>query len=216
MEIIKELVRNFSCYVNQRISEFKALGENGSVLFNFNPFIDLKVYSTLRLELAFCISVASSKALNGLIFQSSIMEWELVDGEVVERVLKGSGVRFYSRKAEYITRSIQKFNLISNAVLDRDVYIAREWLVRNVDGLGYKEASHFLRNIGRDNVAIIDRHILSFLHKNNYIDRIPRNLSRKTYLEIEKIMKDIADENGLSLAQLDLYLWCYETGKVLK
>jgi|YelNatPaOPRAMG01_1025707.scaffolds.fasta_scaffold20095_2 N-glycosylase/DNA lyase len=215
MEIIKELVKNFSCYVDQRIGEFKALGENGNVIFNFNPFIDLKVYSTLRLELAFCISVASSKALNGLIFQSSIMEWELMNRGVVERVLKESRVRFYSRKAEYITKSIQKFNLISN-VLDRDVYIAREWLVENVDGLGYKEASHFLRNIGRDNVAIIDRHILSFLHKNNYICRIPRSLSRKTYLEIEKIMENIADENGLSLAQLDLYLWCYETGKVLK
>jgi len=215
METIKALIRNLSCYVNQRISEFKALGENGNVIFNFNPFINLKVYSTLRLELAFCISVANSRALNGLIFQNSIMEWELMDRGVVERVLKSSRIRFYDRKAEYITKSIQKFNLISN-VLDRDVYVAREWLVENVDGLGYKEASHFLRNIGRDDVAIIDRHILSFLHKNNYIDKIPGNLSRKTYLEIEKIMERIADENNLSLAQLDLYLWYYETGKILK
>ena len=83
-------------------------------------------------------------------------------------------------------------------------------------GLGYKEASHFLRNIGRDDVAIIDRHVLRYLHKNNYIDKIPGNLSRKTYLEIEKILEDIADENDLNLAELDLYIWYYETGKILK
>ncbi|GAJ17855.1 unnamed protein product, partial [marine sediment metagenome] len=29
----------------------------------------------------------------------------------------------------------------------------REWVVKNFKGLGYKEASHFLRNIGYKNFA---------------------------------------------------------------
>lgn len=215
MGIIETLTRNLSYHVSQRVKEFKTLGKNGSVIFDFNPFIDLRIYSTLKLELAFCISVANSKALNGLLFQNSIMEWELENREIVRKTLENSRIRFYNRKTEYIVKSIQKFNLINN-ILDRNTYTVREWLVENVKGLGYKEASHFLRNIGRDDVAIIDRHVLRYLHKNNYIDKIPGNLSRKTYLEIEKILEDIADENDLNLAELDLYIWYYETGKILK
>lgn len=214
-EIPKSLARNVSRYVDQRVKEFKILGESGSVTFDFNPFIDLKVYSTLKLELAFCLSVANDKALNGLKFQSSIGEWELGDRMVVENVLKSSRIRFYRRKTEYITNSIQKFNLIVN-ILDGDTYRVREWLVGNVRGLGYKEASHFLRNIGRDDVAIIDRHIIRYLHGNSYIDEIPRNLSKRVYLELEGILERIADRCSLSLAELDLYLWYYETGKILK
>ncbi|MEM2540060.1 MAG: N-glycosylase/DNA lyase [Candidatus Methanomethylicia archaeon] len=215
MGIIETLTRNLSYHVSQRVKEFKTLGKNGSVIFDFNPFIDLRIYSTLKLELAFCISVANSKALNGLLFQNSIMEWDLENREIVRKTLENSRIRFYNRKTEYIIKSIQKFNLINN-ILDKNTYTVREWLVENVKGLGYKEASHFLRNIGRDDVAIIDRHVLRYLHKNNYIDKIPGNLSRKTYLEIEKILEDIADENDLNLAELDLYIWYYETGKILK
>ncbi|MEM1545505.1 MAG: N-glycosylase/DNA lyase [Candidatus Methanomethylicia archaeon] len=215
MGIIETLTRNLLYHVSQRVKEFKTLGKNGSVIFDFNPFIDLRIYSTLKLELAFCISVANSKALNGLLFQNSIMEWDLENREIVRKTLENSRIRFYNRKTEYIIKSIQKFNLINN-ILDKNTYTVREWLVENVKGLGYKEASHFLRNIGRDDVAIIDRHVLRYLHKNNYIDKIPGNLSRKTYLEIEKILEDIADENDLNLAELDLYIWYYETGKILK
>jgi len=39
-----------------------------------------------------------------------------------------------------------------------------EWLVKNLTGLGYKEAGHFLRNIGSGKIAILDRHILRNLH----------------------------------------------------
>ncbi len=92
---------------------------------------------------------------------------------------------------------------------------AREWIVKNVKGLGYKEASHFLRNIGFENLAIIDFHIIDILSKHGLIER-PKTLTKKKYLEIEKILKEIAKKLDMNLAELDLYLWYEETGKVLK
>ena len=91
----------------------------------------------------------------------------------------------------------------------------REWLVKNVKGIGYKETSHFLRNIGFDDFAIIDFHIIDILAKYDLIEK-PKALTRKKYLEIEKILKKIAEKSGLNLAELDLYLWYMETGKILK
>ena len=90
----------------------------------------------------------------------------------------------------------------------------REWLVKNVKGLGMKEASHFLRNIGFKDLAIIDFHIVDILVENKIINK-PKNLN-KEYIKIEEKLRGIAKKVKLSLAELDLYLWYMETGKVLK
>jgi len=50
---------------------------------------------------------------------------------------------------------------------------------------------------------------------NNLIER-PKTLTKRKYLEIENILRDIAREINLTLAELDLYLWFIETGKILK
>ena len=91
----------------------------------------------------------------------------------------------------------------------------REWLVENIKGLGWKEASHFLRNIGYKNVAIIDFHIIDILERNNLVKRT-KVLNKKSYFEIEKVLRRVGDKVKLNLAELDLYLWYMETGKVLK
>ena len=61
----------------------------------------------------------------------------------------------------------------------------RAWLVREVKGLGWKEASHFLRNIGFRDLAILDRHILRNLRRHGVIRTIPASLPEKRYLAIE-------------------------------
>jgi len=81
--------------------------------------------------------------------------------------------------------------------------------------LGLKEASHFLRNIGFDDYAIIDFHIVDLLVKENLIKR-PKTITPKIYLEIETVLKKLAIQVNLTLAELDLYLWYLETGKILK
>jgi N-glycosylase/DNA lyase len=93
----------------------------------------------------------------------------------------------------------------------------REWLVKNIKGLGYKEASHFLRNMGfGESIAILDRHILRNLHLLSVIEGIPESLSRVKYLLIEKKMAEFAKEINIPLAHLDLLLWYKETGEIFK
>jgi len=59
----------------------------------------------------------------------------------------------------------------------------REWLIRSIRGIGYKEASHFLRNIGLgENLAILDRHILKNLKFFGVIEEIPASLPKKNIL----------------------------------
>ena len=41
-------------------------------------------------------------------------------------------------------------------------------------------------------------------------------MSKKKYLEIEGLLRKIAGKTGLTLGELDLYLWYLETGKILK
>ena len=78
-----------------------------------------------------------------------------------------------------------------------------------------KEASHFLRNIGFKDFAIIDFHIIDVLTRYNLIKK-PKTLTAKRYLEIEGVLKKLANKLKMSLGELDLYLWYLETGKVLK
>jgi len=91
----------------------------------------------------------------------------------------------------------------------------REWIVKNIKGIGYKEASHFLRNIGYDEYAIVDFHIVDLLVKHDIVEK-PKSMTKTKYLEIEEILKTIGNRVNLNMAELDLYLWYLETGKILK
>ena len=133
-----------------------------------------------------------------------------------------SGVRFKYRKAGYIIAAREEF--IDDGELDiREKIIGlgvedrRDFLVRKVKGMGYKEASHFLRNVAlSEDMAILDRHVLRSLRSLGVIEEIPRSLSRKRYLEIEEKMKDFAEEICIPMSHLDLTLWYRETGEVFK
>ena len=91
----------------------------------------------------------------------------------------------------------------------------RDWIVKKIKGIGYKEASHFLRNIGYKNYAIVDFHIVDLLVKHLLITK-PKAMTKKRYLEIEELLKDIGARLNLNMAELDLYLWYIETKKILK
>ena len=103
-----------------------------------------------------------------------------------------------------------------NVNIVKEEFEAREWLVKNIKGLGYKEASHFLRNVGYKNLAILDRHILNLLIEDNLISEKPKALNKNKYLEIEKTLLQLANKLNMSQAELDMYLWYMKAGDVLK
>ena len=94
----------------------------------------------------------------------------------------------------------------------------RDWLVREkgIKGLGYKEASHFLRNVGFKGYAILDKHVLNCLAELEIIaDPKPPN-TRSKYLTVESKLKDLADLTQIDFDEMDLVLWSMKTGEVLK
>ena len=94
----------------------------------------------------------------------------------------------------------------------------RDWLVKEkgIKGLGYKEASHFLRNIGLKGYAILDKHILRSLAELGIIDDPRPPNTRTKYLLIEEKLKKLAELTEIDFDELDLVLWSMKTGEILK
>lgn len=188
--------------IDARIKEFKKLGkESNDELFK---------------ELCFCILTANFNAEKSIKIQNEIGECFITNSKKeIAKKLKNYGHRFPNARADYISESLKCKDKLKDVIQFHDKQALRDWIVNNVKGLGYKEASHFLRNVGFDDYAIIDFHIIDILVKYDLIKR-PKTLTKKRYLEIESILKEIAKKLDLSLAELDLYLWYIETGEILK
>ncbi len=191
------------------MEEFERLGRCGKVTFDFSPFLTLKLRATIKTELAFCISTANSSALAGIRFQKALESLDVskLSPKEFEELMRSAGVRFARRKAEYVFEALRNFDYVDRALKLKSTE-ARRVLVKNVRGLGYKEASHFLRNLGRRDVAIIDRHVLRWLGE--------EKVTPKNYERLERKLKKIAKEMGMDLAELDLRIWFEMTGRVLK
>ena len=167
-------------------------------------------------ELCFCILTANYTAEGGIRIQKNIGFdgfYKLSENQLAQKLAANSH-RFPNARASYIVQA-RKTAKDLGTVFRFDGKNARLWL-QGIRGIGMKEASHFLRNIGFKDVAILDRHILKLLKDNDYIIKIPKALGRKHYVEIEKVMKEIGTEVGVDQARLDLYLWYEKTSKILK
>jgi len=168
-------------------------------------------------ELCFCITTANCSAERCIEVQEKIGNGFLTLSEIqLASKLKEYKYRFPNVRSKYIFEARKKISQLESNIKSGDNGPnLREWIVKNVKGIGYKEASHFLRNIGYNDYAIIDFHIIDLLVSYNLIQK-PKSLTKKKYLEIEEILKNIGQKLNLNLAELDLYLWYIETGKILK
>ncbi len=193
--------------INQRLADFSSFAEK-----NLDEWFS---------ELCFCILTANSKAETAISIQKQLGKngFLVKSQEELSSIIRQNKHRFHNNKAKYIVMA-RPHRLIKSTILllakKQGETEAREWLVSNIKGIGYKEASHFLRNVGYKNIAILDRHILSLMLEQGLLAEKPKSLNRKTYLKIEKEFAKIAKRAGMSLAELDLYMWFLKTGKVLK
>ena len=204
--LINELrVSKVSKIVKQRLKEFEAF-KNKSTAEWFS-------------ELCFCILTANSKAETALKIQSELGSEKFItySQEKLSNCIRRNKHRFHNNKSKFIVEARKYSNSIKKIIYSFDAEKdAREWLVKNVKGIGYKEASHFLRNTGSKNVAILDRHILNLMIENGFLLEKPKTLNKKKYLEIELIFEKIAKKSEMPPAELDLFMWYLKTGKVLK
>jgi len=189
--------------IDNRISEFKELGR--------------KTTQEIFKELCFCLLTANYDAEKAIRIQKEIGNGFLTlsEQQLAEK-LKELGYRFPNKRAQFIAEARQHKDslkrIINGFEYENEL---RGWFANNIKGIGYKEASHFLRNIGFENFAIIDFHILDILSEHGMIEK-PKTLNAKNYIEIETVLKDLGKKLSLNMAELDLYLWYCETGKVMK
>jgi N-glycosylase/DNA lyase len=175
-------------------------------------------------ELCFCLLTPQSSAKTCWAAVSRLKERSLLlKGEANEIQPQLNDVRFGDSKAKYIVEARATFTkdgrlfLKSHLSSFANLFELREWMVENVKGLGYKEASHFLRNIGLgEEFAILDRHILRNLKRLDVITEVPVSITKKRYLEIEEKLRSFSREIGIPLADLDLLFWSRETGWIFK
>jgi N-glycosylase/DNA lyase len=187
--------------IDSRVKKFKIMNKKGN-----------KEWFS---ELCFCLLTANTSAEMGIRVQKQLGNGGFVcssEKEMVERLKKAKS-RFYNRRGNFIfeANKHKKIKTILKKQEDK-----REWLVKNIKGLSYKEASHFLRNVGFFDYAIIDKHILRLLHENKMISSVPECMNKNCYLNYENKLQKLADKLNLTQGELDLYLWYMKTGKVLK
>ena len=184
--------------VKKRIEEFKETGCNEK---------------RIKSELCFCLLTANYDAEKAIRIQKKVNnDFFVLSLKSLAKRLKDLGYRYPNKRSEYIV-ACRKCSVIEQLALPEKEL--REWLVKNIKGLGFKESSHFMRNIGFEDVAIIDFHILDLLERYGIIKR-PKTLTGIKYLEIESVLGELAQRCSITLAELDLYLWYLETGKILK
>jgi N-glycosylase/DNA lyase len=208
-------IQNIYCTIKhvvcERLGEFRRLWETGS---------EEDVFA----ELVFCILTPQSRAKSCWAALKILSEKNLLlKGNAGQIAREINIVRFKNKKAEYVVAARRRFSTrgrlrVKSTIAELgDPGASRRWLVKNVKGLGMKEASHFLRNIGLgEHLAILDRHILKNLKSLGIIGKIPVNLSGRRYEAIEKRMQKFAREVSILMSQLDFVLWYKETGEVFK
>ena len=174
-------------------------------------------------ELCFCLCTPQTKARTCDVFIEKIFSNGILLSGSREEIRKHmKGVRFCENKSQRIVEAREFFTRSGNIEIKK--YInrnrpmkTREWLIKNIKGLGLKESSHFMRNIGLgQEVAILDRHILRNLKKYGVIEDMPKCLTRKRYLNIERKMKQFSKKTEIPLDELDLLFWSRETGEIFK
>jgi N-glycosylase/DNA lyase len=179
-------------------------------------------------ELAYCLLTPQSSAVNASLVVDALQAQQFLERSVDPTPLlrdRRHYIRFHNTKSSRLLEARETYPFLL-AELDRsraradafktDGYLLRDWLLASVRGLGWKEASHFLRNIGYQELAILDRHILRNLKYHGVIRTIPKTLTPKRYVSIERAFMKFAAVLNISMDELDLLFWSRETGEIRK
>jgi len=197
--------------IEQRLAEFRAVYEKG----------DEAVFE----EMCYCILTAGSSARMGMRTVEALRDVLLTGTEQeLQRRAKKSRVRFWRVRPSYIYQTREYLREVCGLRLKSlieslsDPEERRDFFAKNkaVKGLGYKETSHFLRNIGFKGYAILDKHIIHSLREMGVISNRDFPSTPAKYKEIEKRLAAFAQEISIDMDHLDLLLWSRKTGEILK
>lgn len=195
-EILKPIIR-------QRLDDFKNVSE-----------------SKYFYELCFCICTPQSRASSAMAVQLELERLDFLNKEFDTTPIlrdKNNYIRFHNQKSNRLQLIKQQWSKIKE-VLDSDIpgEEKREWINNNVNGIGRKESAHYLRNIGYNNLAILDRHILKHLVTCGVFVEIPNISTKFRYDEVSHQFMEYSNKVGIPMDELDLLFWAEEAGEILK
>jgi N-glycosylase/DNA lyase len=213
-EVIDELRRDYRAkkpLIVKRLAEFNKTYEKG----------DRAIFE----ELCYCILTAGSSAKMGMRTVAALKDLLRTGSErELQQRAKAHHTRFWRLRPSYIVHTREyldeacglKMKKLIDSFTSRDE--RRDFFAKNkgIKGLGYKEASHFLRNIGFHGYAILDKHILNSLREMGVIDTGLPPGTREGYLAIEIKLERFSRKLGIDMDHLDLLLWSRKTGEILK
>lgn len=171
-------------------------------------------------EMCYCICTPQSKAKNAFIVVEKLQAGDfmnkLFDPVSILREPEHY-IRFHNQKSKRLVEMAGIFpDVMTILNSGADKYQKRIEIHKTVKGFGFKETSHFMRNIGYKGFGILDRHILRHMVECGVYDKTPRVSSVNQYLEVETAFEKLAKSTGIPLDELDILFWSYETGEILK
>lgn len=211
IEKIKEAHAERRGEIRRRLAEFEDIWHKGT---------DERLWE----EMVFCFFTGGCSAKMGLRSIEAVRPL-LLSGtrEEITQALVGRH-RYPNARGRYVVTSrefLKKdcgMRLRARLESFEDDLKRRDWLVKEkgIKGLGYKEASHYLRNIGFTGYAILDKHVLRCLAELKIIKEPKPPNTRLKYLKIEILLKKFADRLKIDFDEMDLVLWSMKTGEILK
>ena len=208
---IRESLPQKAPEIHRKLKEFESIIQNApeEVIFE---------------ELVFCIFTAGTSARMGLSALQAVRSiLPSASEDELRQTLRGV-YRFPNVRSKHVihTRDYldREYGLrlrplllsFENAAERRDFFA----LNKDIKGLGFKEASHFLRNVGFRGYAILDKHILQCLFELGITKSTRAPRSRSEYIEIESRFRGFTEKNGFDFDEMDLLLWSEKTGEILK
>ncbi|MFN6962783.1 MAG: N-glycosylase/DNA lyase [Pyrinomonadaceae bacterium] len=211
LEQVKAAYDERRAEIRARIDEFQDVWQNGD---------DARLWE----EMVYCFFTGGCSARMGIRSVDAVRHL-LADGTHEQLMNALVGVHRYPRaRSRYVIES-RDFLTDDCGMRLRDRLSAftgdherRDWLVKEkrIKGLGYKEASHYLRNIGFQGYAILDKHVLNCMAELNIIDDPKPPTTRSRYLSLEAKLRDFAERIEIDFDEMDLVLWSLKTGVILK
>jgi N-glycosylase/DNA lyase len=204
---LQETYLSIKSQIDERLKEFQEVGKD--------PIARIR-------EFVFCLCTPQTDAHKGWAAANQIVGQRVhkYPQDYIESILRESGVRFHKTKTERIFKNLQQTevlaNLLDHILSGNDPKVMRHILVSSIYGYGMKEASHFLRNVGKgQRICILDRHILRKLAEYKVIKEVPK-MTKKKYPEIEEKMIQFADKIEIPVDSLDFVFWYQAKGEIFR
>jgi N-glycosylase/DNA lyase len=204
--LLDTLIENYQKqkqYIKQRLNEFQKVTEDDYFY-----------------EMCFCICTPQSSARNALEVVDKLKKKRFFEMDFdILSILRSKEhyIRFHNTKSIRLMLLKEVYpevlKILKSNLSDKNKRIS---IVKIVSGFGMKESSHFMRNIGYRNLAILDRHILKNLKQLNIFENIPKLGTTQLYLDAEKKFQNFASKINIPMDELDLLFWSMETSEILK